>query len=533
MPTAPPAAVSGSGTNTAAAGDFVGGVLPSGTVGFAAGETSKLLTIQVAGDTLVEPDEGFTVTLSAPSAGATIAVATATGTIRADDTDVPTATAGPDTLTGTSGPDSLAGLGGNDSLNGADGNDELDGGDGDDTLSGGAGDDYLLGGAGNNLLTGGAGNDTLDGQDGTSTADYSADPGGVSINLGYGSAIDGWGGSDVLINIRVVMGSAFANSILGSDGGDTLIGSLGADSIDGGAGFDVLTYAAFTTSVVVDLDAGVGPGGSEIDRIEGVVGGNGDDMLLGDAQANQLSGGASNDLLSGGAGNDTLLGQAGRDTLLGGVGDDILDGGTGADQMIGGAGNDLYRIDDSNDVVIERSGGGTDTVETTLASYLLPANVEYLVFTGTGNFAGTGNSLSNRLTGGLDDDTLSGGAGNDILRGGGGRDLLIGGAGTDRFVFDTASLGPASTHTVTIQDFDRTVPERIDLSAIDAKAGTAANDAFKFIGAQAFGGVAGQLRWTDAGATKLVEGDVNGDGIADLTISIVTAEAVAASWFIL
>ena len=65
--------------------DFLGGVLPSGTVSFAAGETSKIITIDIAGDTLVETDEAFTVTLSSPSTGAVIGTASAQGVIRNDD----------------------------------------------------------------------------------------------------------------------------------------------------------------------------------------------------------------------------------------------------------------------------------------------------------------------------------------------------------------------------------------------------------------------------------------------------------------
>ncbi|WP_299617922.1 Calx-beta domain-containing protein [Pelagibius sp.] len=70
-------------------GDFVGGVLPSGSVSFAAGEISKTLTVQVAGDTQIEGDEAFTVTLSNPSAGSAITTASAGGTILNDDSDPP------------------------------------------------------------------------------------------------------------------------------------------------------------------------------------------------------------------------------------------------------------------------------------------------------------------------------------------------------------------------------------------------------------------------------------------------------------
>ena len=69
--------------------------MPTGTVNFAASETSKLITINVSGDTTLEPDEeGFTVTLSNPTNSATIATATATGTIQNDDT-VPNPPQGP------------------------------------------------------------------------------------------------------------------------------------------------------------------------------------------------------------------------------------------------------------------------------------------------------------------------------------------------------------------------------------------------------------------------------------------------------
>lgn len=47
--------------------------------------------------------------------------------------------------------------------------------------------------------------------------------------------------------------------------------------------------------------------------------------------------------------------------------------------------------------------------------------------------------------------------------------------------------------------------------------GTAGNQAFRFIGAGAFTGVDGQLRF----AGGLLQGDTNGDGIADIEIKIV------------
>ena len=94
--------------DAASASDFAGGVLPSGTLSFAVSETSKLVTVQVAGDTLVEADEGFTVTLSTPSAGAYILGASAAGSIRNDDASLAIAATDADKAEGNAGATSFA-----------------------------------------------------------------------------------------------------------------------------------------------------------------------------------------------------------------------------------------------------------------------------------------------------------------------------------------------------------------------------------------------------------------------------------------
>ncbi len=68
------------------ADDFAGGVLPSGSVVFAEGQTVANFSIQVAGDTDAESDEDFTVTLSNIPSAYTTTDANATTTITADDT---------------------------------------------------------------------------------------------------------------------------------------------------------------------------------------------------------------------------------------------------------------------------------------------------------------------------------------------------------------------------------------------------------------------------------------------------------------
>jgi subtilisin-like proprotein convertase family protein len=80
-------AVAGSGSAPADGADFVGQVLPSGTVTFAPGEGEQTITVWVNPDTLLESSEAFTVSLLNPSAGALLAAgrASASSSILSDD----------------------------------------------------------------------------------------------------------------------------------------------------------------------------------------------------------------------------------------------------------------------------------------------------------------------------------------------------------------------------------------------------------------------------------------------------------------
>lgn len=71
-------------SGTATADDFVGNTLPAGTVNFATNETSKTISIAIAGDTTVEADETFNVVLSNPS-NAKLATSSSVATIVNDD----------------------------------------------------------------------------------------------------------------------------------------------------------------------------------------------------------------------------------------------------------------------------------------------------------------------------------------------------------------------------------------------------------------------------------------------------------------
>ena len=184
-----------------------------------------------------------------------------------------------------------------------------------------------------------------------------------------------------------------------------------------------------------------------------MLGGDGDDFLVGYEDNDQLDGGNGNDLLSGLSGNDTLKGGAGNDELFGEAGDDLL---------IGGTGDDTYYVEDGGDVIQEAANGGTDTIRAvvtlTLGANIENANLEVGV-TVTGNalanvvtgsvaedeiIGAGGNDL---LSGGLGNDTLNGGDGDDVIEGGLGDDTMSGGAGNDVFLYrldntgDLAQLG--------------------------------------------------------------------------------------------
>src|SRR6185437_7531153 len=153
---------------------------------------------------------------------------------------------------------------------------------------------------------------------------------------------------------------------------------------------------------------------------------------------------------------------------------------TGNDVMTGGLGNDTYVVDSLADQVIEASpavlGSGIDVEQTALLSLTLAPNVEQLVYTGTGDFTGTGNTLNNRLTGNVGNDTLNGDAGNDVLDGGAGNDTLNGGAGADVFIGglgdDTFVIDNGADRVVELpgagSDTIQTAMAALNLNAVDA-----------------------------------------------------------------
>ncbi|AGS25817.1 beta strand repeat-containing protein [Rhizobium etli] len=295
----------------------------------------------------------------------------------------------------------------------------ITGGVGADTLDGGAGSDTLTGGAGNDIYVvdnigdvvveaAGGGTDTIK----TVLNSYSLASLANVENLTFTGTGDFTGSGNAAVNV-----------ITGGAGNDILDGGAGADALVGGAGNDI--YIVDNTGDVVTEAASAGT-----DTIETAL-----------ASYSLAALANVENLTYTGTTAFTGTGNTLANAISGGAGNDTLDGGAGADTLIGGTGDDTYIVDNAGDVITENAGEGTDTVKTALASYTLGANVENLVYTGTGTavFAGTGNALDNAITGGVNADTLSGAAGNDTLDGGAGADHLIGGTGDDTYIVDNAS----------------------------------------------------------------------------------------------
>jgi Ca2+-binding RTX toxin-like protein len=116
----------------------------------------------------------------------------------------------------------------------------------------------------------------------------------------------------------------------------------------------------------------------------------------------------------------------------------IVDNDTGGVNVFSyGRSDDIYTIRAAGDVIVENPGGGTDLVRSPV-TYTLGAQVENLALIGSSGIRGTGNSLANAITGNTAGNTLNGGSGNDTLDGGAGADTMIGGSGDDKFSVDDA-----------------------------------------------------------------------------------------------
>ena len=383
---------------------------------------------------------------------------------------------------------------GNDTLTGGGGNDSIDGLDGSDIINGAGGNDLLFGGAGRDFLTGGTGDDFLDGGSNFDRAVYTDATGGVTINLGLGTASGGGIGNDTLVNIEAARGSQFADTYTstGFTGVSGIAGSpVGFNEFEGMGGDDTIigyvnslgqaqtrtSYVNATGSVTVDLQAGTASGDASVGNdsltnVNVVFASNYDDIIRG-----SNNGAFTYEAFEGRAGNDLIDGRGGFDradyitdaATTSGINVNMAAGTVTGDSTVGtdtlrsveavrGTNfNDVYVATGfsgsslnagSNGTFNEFGGSGGDDIITGNGATRLAFNnatagvvVDINLGTATGDISvGTDTFTGvNAIAATVFDDTLRGSAGNENFQGNAGNDFIDGRGGFDTAVYNNFS----------------------------------------------------------------------------------------------
>jgi hypothetical protein len=329
-----------------------------------------------------------------------------------------------------------------------------------------------------------------------------------AIELVYQNALVGAGG-----NANHTLIERFA---VGDAGEVVQNGSAGADTISGGGFQDVIFGLG-------GADRLAGGGGRD-----NLHGGDGNDGLRGGNHDDRLFGGAGNDLVEGGAGADLMNGGAGRDTLSYATSDagvavrlanGAVSGGhaagdsfAGFEDISGSAFGD--RLSGDGGVNALRGLGGNDILDGAAGNDTLDG--------GEGNDTARGGAGIDSLLGGDGNDRLEGGDDGDLLTGGAGIDTLAGGGGRDILYFDDGDASAVRTQADRVVGHSRADLDRINLSRIDADTteGADGDQAFTWLGAGAFSGAAGELRYQAINGDAFLQGDTDGDGIANFFIRV-------------
>jgi Ca2+-binding RTX toxin-like protein len=295
-----------------------------------------------------------------------------------------------------------------------------------------------------------------------------------------------------------VIGTPQDDILLGTSGNDLVFGFAGVDHIVSGLGADIVRAGA-------DNDF--------------VYAGEGRDVLFGDDGDDDLFGDDDDDMIYGGNGDDRLFG---------GDGNDLLDGGDSEDAVFGGNGNDLFVAAhlDGNDTYY---GGdiSSDTGNDTLDMGVLIVDATVDLGTGVG---GRGSAVSSQT--GTDSlfgiENVTTGSGNDTIIMSNAVNVVDGGQGEDVFVFGSA----AAAHGDIIRGFE--AGDKLDLSGIDANAGTAGNGTFTLESGQA-ATAPGQIVITHEtradGEYTVVSGNTAGDNAPEFRISIAGNHTLTGSDF--
>jgi hypothetical protein len=273
------------------------------------------------------------------------------------------------------------------------------------TLRGGAGDDSLTGNAtGYTIFVASPGNDTVTGLPSSSNFLYNADANGSadstwSVTAQNSGTLTFFGAATAFSGVQNLAGAGTgADAFVFADG-------AGVDGSIQGSGqtlTNTLNYAAYSTTVVVDLQTHTGTGvGGQVLNIQNAMGG---------------TGGAAGvyNILVGNGGNVLTGGNGRRNLLIAGASASTLIGGDSGDILIGGTTN--YDMDVASLQAIAQYWAGTDDYDTRVANLT----------------SGNGVPL-------LDASTVHTNGGGNTLQGGPGRNLFYGDLARDTYTWDPAS----------------------------------------------------------------------------------------------
>ena len=359
--------------------------------------------------------------------------------------------------------------------------------------------DFITGDAFPNVIDGSLGADILnDGGGGPDLLSYESHNIAVVVNypttIPDGDVIFGTfegivgslAGSDTLsfgpseLGERFLFGLGGADQLTGGSGPDRLDGGAGTDNLNGGGGADWATHTGSTPVVTSLLPAGPHQDGDTYTSIEGLMGGLGDDVLIGNGGANTLQGLSGSDRLIGGGGADILNGSfiggpneafidiasyeerstpvvtsllpggppdqdgdtyGNIDGLWGGTGDDVLTGDAAPNTLVGLAGQDILVGALGADAIFGGLANGTPDASKDIVSYR--DRSEPIV--GTISPLGDGEDVV------TDSQGVEGTSGHDNIEGGGGDGILMGGPGDDRIQphgeGNTVDGGPGADRT--------------------------------------------------------------------------------------
>jgi len=398
-----------------------------------------------------------------------------------------------------------------------------------------AGNDSLRGNAVNNVLDSGAGNDILylqDGGDDTVLAGIGND---VMIFGAAMTALDkaeGGAGTDQIALQGNYAALTFGAEVVSIEslailpGSDARFGDTANNFYDYNITMVDTNVAAGATMVVDANRLRLGEdftfnGSAETDGAFFIYGGGGTDTLTGGSRNDVFYFGengqfGASDNAQGGAGIDQL-GLRGDYTIVFGATQlssiESIGLVSAQDTRYGALGSSYdYNLTMHN-------GNVAAGVRMTVDAAPLRSN-ETFKFDGSAEADG-----SFRIYGGQGVDEITGSQGNDIISGGFGSDTLRGGGGNDLFLYRNVGESTAAALDG-IQDFN--LGDILDLSKIDADTFAAGDQAFHWVGSNAFTGngaaSAGELRATANGPIWTVQADVNGDGVADLEFAVVVTD---------